>query len=221
MVILEIGVFQGGSLKMWRNYFGPEALIYGIDINPSCKQFEDKNTKIFIGSQNDRKFLNFIKSEIPKVDILIDDGGHTMNQQIVSFEELYSHVKSDGIYLCEDLHTSYWKEYGGGYKNKNSFIEYSKNFIDYLHAWHSKERGLKVNDFTRTAYSLHYYDSILIIKKKPISAPSSERRGAMPIPLQEFLGTRKKKKSLHEKFKSLWLRFKNRVLFSVKFKFRE
>ena len=79
-----------------------------------------------------------MKAKIPKIDILIDDGGHSMNQQIISFEELYSHIKEDGIYLCEDLHTSYWKTYGGGYKNKESFIEYSKNFIDYINAFHSE-----------------------------------------------------------------------------------
>src|SRR5690606_20965417 len=123
IVLLEIGVYQGGSLNMWRDYFGDEAQIFAIDINPLCKQFETDKTKIFIGSQEDKEFLKYVKSQIPRFDILIDDGGHTMNQQIVSFEELYGHIKEDGIYMCEDLHTSYWKEYGGGYKNPNSFIE--------------------------------------------------------------------------------------------------
>jgi 23S rRNA U2552 (ribose-2'-O)-methylase RlmE/FtsJ len=138
VVILEIGVFQGGSLRMWKKYFGKNAKIYGIDINPECKKLEEAGIEIFIGSQEDRNFLRKIKKIIPKVDILIEDGGHTMNQQITTFEELYDHVKSDGIYLCEDLHTSYWKDYGGGYKSRGTFIEYSKNFIDYLNAWHSK-----------------------------------------------------------------------------------
>ncbi|WP_129593824.1 class I SAM-dependent methyltransferase [Seramator thermalis] len=86
IVILEIGVFQGGSLQMWKSYFGPNAKIYGIDINPNCKSFEEKNIEIFIESQSDRAFLRKIKQEIPKVDILIDDGGHKMNQQIIAFE---------------------------------------------------------------------------------------------------------------------------------------
>ena len=162
LVILEIGVFQGGSLKMWRDYFGDKAQIIGIDINPECKQFESEKTKIFIGSQEDRTFLKNLKNQIPKIDILIDDGGHMMNQQIVAFEELYDHIKDDGIYLCEDLHTSYWDNYNGGYKNPDSFIEYSKNFIDQINAWHSREKDLKVDQFTRTTNSVHYYDSILI-----------------------------------------------------------
>lgn len=188
LVILEIGVYQGGSLNLWRDYFGKEARIYAIDINPACKQFESENTEIFIGSQEDRNFLRDLKSKIPKVDIVIDDGGHTMNQQKVSFEELYEHIKDDGIYLCEDLHTSYWKNYGGGYKKSESFIEYSKNFIDQINAWHSRDARLKINAFTRSTYSLHYYDSILVIQKKIMSHPISEMKGKIIIPLNHFPG---------------------------------
>lgn len=177
VVILEIGVSHGGSLQMWREYFGDKAKIYGIDINPGCKELEEENIKIFIGSQSDRKFLRQIKEIIPKVDILIDDGGHTMKQQIISFEELFTHIKDDGVYLCEDLHTSYWLKWGGGYKRRSTFIEYSKNFIDYLNAFHSKQRKLKVNSFTRSVHSIHYYDSIIVIEKRKREAPLSEKTG--------------------------------------------
>jgi cephalosporin hydroxylase len=186
VVILEIGVYQGGSLNMWRDYFGKDAKIYAIDINPLCKQFESENTEIFIGSQKDREFLKFVKTQIPKIDILIDDGGHTMSQQIVSFEELYDHIQEDGIYLCEDLHTSYWPAYEGGYKNKNSFIEYSKNFIDYINAWHANKNELPVNDFTRKTYALHYYDSVLVIEKRAMKQPVVEMRGEIIIPIENF-----------------------------------
>lgn len=186
IVILEIGVYQGGSLNMWRDYFGKEAKIFAIDINPLCKQFETENTKIFIGSQEDKEFLKYVKTQVPKFDILIDDGGHTMKQQIVSFEELYGHIKEDGLYLCEDLHTSYWKNYGGGYKNSNSFIEYSKNFIDSINAWHSRDELLKVDIFTKNTYALHYYDSVLVIEKKLMTAPIVEMKGEIIIPTHNF-----------------------------------
>lgn len=176
--LLEIGVSQGGSLQMWREYFGEKANIYGIDVDLRCKQFEEGKTKIFIGSQEDKSFLKEIKKILPKVDILIDDGGHTMNQQIVTFEELFSHVKDDGVYLCEDLHTSYRSEFGGGYKKKSTFIEYSKNFIDYLNAWHSRnKKKLDVNDFTRMAKSLHFYDSIVVIEKCKMEKPFHSKTG--------------------------------------------
>lgn len=186
VVILEIGVYQGGSLNMWRDYFGEKAQIYAVDINPLCKQFETENTKIFIGSQEDRAFLRDVKNKIPPVDILIDDGGHTMRQQIITFEELYESVKSDGIYLCEDLHTSYWKSHGGGLQRKNSFIEYSKKFIDSINAWNSRSKYFSIDEITKSTYSLHYYPSILVIEKKTMTPPRSQKKGNIVIPLHKF-----------------------------------
>jgi cephalosporin hydroxylase len=180
IVVLEIGVDRGGSLQMWKDYFGDKAKIYGVDINPNCKHLEEENVQVFIGDQADRNFLNNIKKLIPKVDILIDDGGHTMIQQINTFEELFNHVKDDGVYLCEDLHTSYWDVepnrdyYGGGYKNPSTFIEYSKNFIDYLNAYHSKNNLLQVSEFTKSVDSIHYYDSILVIEKSRKDEPPKD-----------------------------------------------
>jgi len=124
---------------MWKDYFGDKARIFGVDINPECKKFEEKNIEIFIGSQSDRKFLKKVKENIPKIDILIDDGGHTMLQQIVTFEEIFQHIDANGVYLCEDIHTSYWLNFGGGHKRNKTFIEYSKNFIDLINAHHSEE----------------------------------------------------------------------------------
>lgn len=177
IVILEIGISQGGSLQMWKEYFGNKAKIYGIDVDPRCKRFEEENIEIFIGSQSNRKFLRKIKDTIPPVDILIDDGGHTMIQQKVSFEELFDHVKENGVYLCEDLHTSYWSSFGGGYKRLGTFIEYSKGFIDKLNAYHTREWYLKANEFTRTVNSLHYYDSVLVIEKQLRKKPIDETTG--------------------------------------------
>jgi hypothetical protein len=177
VVILEIGISQGGSLEMWKDYFGGKAKIYGIDINPNCKSFEEENVQIFIGSQSDRSFLREIKKRIPPVDILIDDGGHTMKQQIVTFEELFDHIKEDGIYICEDLLTSYWLNYGGGYKRQGTFIEYSKNFIDSINAWYGNQKKLKISNFTRSVDSLHFYNSMLVIEKKRIEKPYALKKG--------------------------------------------
>lgn len=164
-VVVEIGVFKGGSLQMWKEYFGMGAQIIGIDIDESTKEFEEEQISIEIGSQEDRNFLRSLKEKYPKIDILIDDGGHTMNQQIVTFEEMFPHIAYGGTYLCEDLHTSYMEIYGGQYKNPNSYIEYSKNFIDYIHAWYTQD-ALPPNQYSRTMHSLHYYDSILVIEKE-------------------------------------------------------
>jgi len=186
VVILEIGVYHGGSLQMWKHYFGPKARIYGIDINPRCKELEEENITILIGSQEDPEFLRTVRETVPPVDILIEDGGHTMRQQIMTFEELFQHVKEDGVYVCEDIHTSYLLEYGGGYKRRGTFIEYSKNFIDYLHAWTSTQAGLQVTDFTRGVFGVHYYANMVVVEKRPIVEPFHKKTGTpsfdMPAP---------------------------------------
>jgi len=175
---LEIGVFHGGSLQMWKNYFGPRAKIIGVDINPKCKDFEEDNITIEIGSQEDRDFLKKLAAKHGPFDIVLDDGGHTMPQQIVSFEELYRHVRRDGLYVCEDLHTSYWKEWGGAYRNPHTFIEYAKRLIDELHAWHSKDpESFRVTPFTQSAFGMHFYDSMLVIEKRLVTPPLSRATG--------------------------------------------
>ena len=176
-VVLEIGVSQGGSLQMWKKYFGDEARICGIDIDPRCKEFEEKGVEIFIGSQSDREFLRRVRASIPPIDILSDDGGHTMVQQITTFEELFGAVTKDGVYLCEDLHTSYWIRFGGGHHRRGTFIEYSKKLIDKLNAWHSEQASLVVDDFTRSADSIHFYDSIVVIEKQERVPPEHRHTG--------------------------------------------
>ncbi|MCA9817257.1 MAG: class I SAM-dependent methyltransferase [Candidatus Obscuribacterales bacterium] len=176
--VLEIGVFKGGSLAMWRKYFGPQAKIFGVDIDPVCKDFEEDGIKVIIGDQEDRTFLRKLVAQVGALDIVIDDGGHTMKQQINSFEELYPKVKPGGVYLAEDLHTSYWSEYGGGLKEPDSFIEYSKNLVDQLNAWHSRDKeDLDVSMFTRTTTSMHYYNSVLVLEKGLVSPPTTRITG--------------------------------------------
>lgn len=181
--VVEFGVSHGGSLQMWKKYFGPNAKIYGIDINPHCKQLEEEQVEIFIGDQEDRDFLKSLAERIPRIDILIDDGGHSMKMQINTYEELFPYIDKNGIYLCEDLHTSYRPEFVGGYKKRGTFIEYSKNFIDYINAWHSVQKSrLNVTDFTKSVHSLHYYDSILVIEKRPTDKPFDRKTGTQIIP---------------------------------------
>lgn len=181
--MLEFGVLHGGSLQMWKHYFGAQAKIYGVDINPRCAELAEENITIMIGDQESRESLRDITNTLPKFDIILDDGGHTMLQQTTTFEEMWSHLKDGGIYLCEDLHTSYWPGFGGALKKADSFIEYTKNLIDQLNAWYSLDVNLMVNDFTRTAFSMHYYDSILVIEKRPMKAPNARMKGYPSFPL--------------------------------------
>jgi hypothetical protein len=177
VVVLEFGVYHGGSLQMWRDYFGRKATVIGVDIDPRCKELEEKDVRIFIGDQEDRAFLRGLAGEIGPIDVLIDDGGHTMGQQIATFEEMYPAMTEDGVYLAEDLHTSYWERYGGGYRRPGTFIEYCKGLIDQLTAWHSREAGFAADAFTRSTRAMHFYDSVVVFERGRVDPPHDEKTG--------------------------------------------
>ena len=176
--LIEFGVFHGGSLQMWKQYFGHQARLIGVDIDPRCKALEEEQITIVIGDQENRTFLRELGVSIPRIDIVIDDGGHTMRQQKATLEVLLPMVHEDGVYLCEDLHTSYWPKYGGGYKRPGTFVEKSKELIDDINAWHAtKADELKVSEVTRSVHSLHFYDSVLVIEKRPTQRPRASMTG--------------------------------------------
>jgi len=111
--LLEIGVYNGGSLYMWRNFFEKAEKIVGIDIDPYCKRWTDRDENIFveIGDQVDAEFLKYINDEYGPFDIIIDDGGHENNQVIQSFKILFPLLSNEGIYVIEDTYHSYWPDY--------------------------------------------------------------------------------------------------------------
>lgn len=180
--VVEFGVSQGGSLQMWKEYFGAKATIVGVDINAHCKRFADEQIQVFIGDQDDREFLRSLPPRLGRIDILIDDGGRRMSQQINTLEELFPRIDPHGVYVCEDLHTSYWPQWGGGYRRRGTFIEHSKKLIDAIHAWHSVQDKFHITGFTRSAHSLHYYDSMLVIEKRPMSKSTHSKTGSASIP---------------------------------------
>lgn len=177
VTIVEFGVAQGGSLQMWKHYFGPRARIIGIDIDPRCAALAEPQIQIRIGDQEDRNFLRSLADEIGGIDVLIEDGGHTMGQQIATFEELWPNIVEGGVFLMEDLHTSYWPNYGGGLRREGTFIEYAKKLIDQQHAWHSREDGLVVDQYTKTIRGMHVYDSIIVFDKASVRRPRHLKTG--------------------------------------------
>lgn len=165
--ILEIGVFKGGSMQMWKNYFGDKATIVGIDIDERCKGFEEDNVHICIGSQADKKFLTKVSEQWGPFDIILDDGSHMMDHQIITFDTLFPLLKEGGVFVCEDCHTSYMSAFEGGYKGKNTFIEYSKNFIDCVNSQHiSFDEISKIPKYADDIKACHYYDSVVVVEKK-------------------------------------------------------
>jgi hypothetical protein len=165
---------------MWKHYFGPKARIFGVDINPACASLGEDQIEIVIGDQEDRGFLRELAERIGDIDVVIEDGGHTMTQQIATFEELWPHVVDGGVYLTEDLHTSYWPAWGGGLRREGTFIEYAKGLIDQQHAWHARrDPSFKVDQYTRTIRGMHVYDSVIVLDKGRVRKPVHRKTGAM------------------------------------------
>jgi SAM-dependent methyltransferase len=164
VTFVEIGCGAGGSLQMWKRYFGPHARIVGIDIKPECKNFEDDQIEVHIGPQQDTQFLQSVLDKIGTPDIVLDDGSHVMNHILASFEFLYHRLLKNGIYMVEDLHCAYFEEFEGGLRKPSTFIEVSKNLIDELNADHSRG-ALPPTEFTRTTASMHFYDSVVVFER--------------------------------------------------------
>jgi hypothetical protein len=182
--LLEIGVQSGGTIGMWKAYFGSQLEYYGVDINPYIKPlFDDphNNIRIFIGSQDNKTFWSDFKSTVPVLDIIIDDGGHTMNQQRVAFVELYSLLSKEGVYMVEDCVTSYSSEFGGGFKKKGTWIEFSKDLIDDLYG-HYLSWGARHGNITDSIMAILYYDQIVVFEKgKHLPFEFPMKRGSMQM----------------------------------------
>jgi len=133
--MLEIGVDDGGSLAAWKLYFPHAERIVGVDIDERCKKFTTDNVVVYIGDQSDASFLKELSQKEGPFDLIVDDGGHTMNQQQTSFEVLFPLLKEDGIYVIEDLHTSYWPEFRDRYQTTMNFLH---DRIEDMHYWPAK-----------------------------------------------------------------------------------
>jgi len=176
--VLEIGIYRGGSLQIWKSYFGERAIVHGIDIDPNCARVAEERVVPHIGDQADVDFLRRVIREMGRVDVLIDDGGHHSALQIATFEALYPLVDPNGVYVCEDTRASYWNQYGGGYRKPGTFIEYAKALVESLHVWYVEEDGIARDEtFARMTLGIFFYDSMVVVEKRPRGAPVQYRVG--------------------------------------------
>jgi len=168
--LLEIGVQKGGSLKMWADYIPKAVVIHGIDIKEKCKagpEAYDPRIKVFIGDQGDPTFLK----GFGEYDVIIDDGSHQMRDTIVAFQNLWSHVNPGGMYIIEDLHTSYWPEFGGSSASAHTVLYALKSLVDSVNWWGlSHKRARHHTSSSRIlqwpgVHALHFHRSICFIEK--------------------------------------------------------
>ncbi len=164
--LVELGVFQAASLKMWADFF-PNAQLYGVDNKPEAAQYETERTKIFIGNQRDRRFLKKTAELIGSPDIIIDDGGHRPEEQLDSLFALFPHLKDGGIYVIEDLQCSYLRRsYGfrAGLRNPFNTVEYLRRLLDVMHG-EAGHGGLIGDEVSSRVQAVHFYPRIAFLFK--------------------------------------------------------
>lgn len=172
--LIEVGVAEGGSLEVWREYFGPNCRVVGIDVDPQIKGDVGEGISVLIGSQSDEGVLKEAVSLLGgSVDVVVDDGSHKGRDQIATFEYLWPKLRDGAVYIVEDLHTAYWWDFEGGPGRRGTFIEYAKLLIDDMHMWYHRRPQTKLAPVAcRTVDSIAFHDSIVAITKGVRSNPT-------------------------------------------------
>ncbi len=171
---LEIGVggyddpkAGGASVRMWKEYFA-QGNIYAIDLYD--KSFhEEHRIKIYRGSQDDRAFLKSVAQEIGRLDVILDDGSHVSSHIIITFEVLFPLLMPGGVYIVEDVATSYFEDYGGSHdlSATHTAMAYFKRLADGINYEHYRM------PYSPTYYDIntefvHFYRNFIVIQKKPV-----------------------------------------------------
>ena len=163
--ILEIGVLDGDSLRIWRDFF-TNANICGFDIEK--KNFKIPNVDIRFGDQTDIDFLKTIIDDYKKFDIIIDDGSHISKHIIKSFSFLFDYLNENGLYIVEDLQTSYFPRYGGSRINinkKNTSMNFLKKLADSVNYENFDRPFYKKTKFDGKIRSINFFQNIVFIQK--------------------------------------------------------
>lgn len=169
--VLEIGVANGGSMEMWFKFF-ENAHLYGLDNNAQVLDLPfNFKVQIDIGNQADVTFWEKYLMDKPLFDVVIDDGGHEMAEQLNTLICVFPKLRPGGVYLIEDTHTSYWSQWNGGFRNPNTLIEVSKGLVDLLNLMHIKDRNPdpKLLDAFKGLSSISFFNSVVVFEKELVS----------------------------------------------------
>jgi cephalosporin hydroxylase len=175
ITILEIGVQNGGSLEIWKKYFPENSRIHGIDINEKCRELKfSDNISFHLGSAADSDFMNQTFKDI-EFDIILDDGSHICREVIKTFVNMFPKLKTGGIYVVEDIHTSYYrKSYGGGFRKNNTSIEFFKKLIEALNLDYipknkmlflSNKEIVALKEYNKMIKQISFYNAVCAITK--------------------------------------------------------
>ena len=168
--ILEIGVLGGGSIELWLKYFGEGTQVIGVDIDTRCLAYKyEGNAQVIMGDQSNPAFWDEFLDKNTDFDIIIDDGSHIMEHQILTLQKTFPHLKTGGVYICEDTHTSYWPKWNGEYDKKGTFLDYSKYLTDIMNQQHFQQKmDPAVLKTFENLYSTAFYNSMVVLEKEAL-----------------------------------------------------
>lgn len=188
--LVEVGIQKGGSLEMWAEYFGPNAVINGIDIDPACEAIKYENhpnINITIGHQGKPEFWAAWLPTKPPIDVFIDDGSHDNADMIVTFENVFPHMPVGSIYVVEDCHSNYMNYHPPALMNitqslffqRTTFIDHIKKYVDVLYnPW------MNVPEYPNYS-GIHFHDSMVIVEK--LGPPNMVRIFPKAFPQSDML----------------------------------
>jgi len=173
--MLEIGVAHGGSLELWLKYFDNEVDLYAVDINKDFLDYKfDAKVDYACVDQSSTEHWNAYLTGKPKFDIVVDDGSHDSEHQILTLLTLFPKLNEGGIYVVEDTHTSYWSEWGGGLHKQGTFIEFAKQLIDLLHAPHIRESAPPALAKAFVDLKSVTFHNSMVVLEKGVTRPPTE-----------------------------------------------
>jgi hypothetical protein len=167
--LLEIGWYEGASMRTWREYLHPESIVVGVDINQPAEPVERVHFRKANATTGE---VEKVANEFGPFDVIVDDGSHLSKDVIATFVLLWDSVAPGGLYVIEDLHVSYHKDWQGWdptnpQRNRPgslSSMEYLKRLADDVHFGHAGA-GPSGRHAAGVA-SIAFHPGVAIIRKK-------------------------------------------------------
>lgn len=181
--LLEIGIQNGGSLEVWSDFFPAAQKIVGCDIDPLCGdlQFADPKISVVVGNANSDTAQAEILGHASAFDLVIDDGSHFSSDIVKSFARYFPFLTEGGLFVAEDLHCSYWKEFEGGLFDPHSSIAFFKRLADIVNHEHwgvpkapsevfagfFAQYGFSISDhLLLQVHSVEFINSMCVVRKR-------------------------------------------------------
>jgi cephalosporin hydroxylase len=198
--LLEIGVQNGGSLEVWSEYFARAERIVGCDIDPKCGElrYEDGRISVVVGDVNVEETYKAVTAISGTFDIIIDDASHVSDNILRTFLIYFPLLTPGGLFVVEDTHTLYWKDFQGGILKQTTAQAFFKQFADLVNYEHWNGdlplEGLfgdfpppYVQPFLREGWveGVEFYNSMVVVRKA--MAPSHAKLGQRVVVGDEAL----------------------------------